>query len=268
MSATRRMARVMQRPLSPEGYERVTNEWRADDALAARGAGAGRGPQFGGPLLHRGDRRAVANRALAVAMGWAPRDDQRHDRGLASLADAQLHRRSQPRTPTERHTVRPLGDIERDAFALVNWLDADQQRAAILGNSPIEVVLGPGQDGKKIAPKGCAARMSADQRAGCMRLIDRYTGLANAEDAATRTAEIEAALDETLFAWSGPTTPGSATYFRVTGPTIVIEYAAQGPGAGGAERRATFTGSIAIRRTTTAPATFAEIANVRVFYAA
>jgi hypothetical protein len=47
---------------------------------------------------------------------------------------------------------------------------------------------------------------------------------------------VQAALGETYFAWYGPTTPGSAVYFRVTGPTIVIEYAAQGPGAGGGAR--------------------------------
>jgi hypothetical protein len=78
--------------------------------------------------------------------------------------------------------------------------------------------------------------MSADQRAALMRLIGHYTRLANDEDGAARTAEVEQQLDETFFAWRGPTTPGSAIYFRVTGPTIVIEYAAQGPGAGGGAR--------------------------------
>ena len=63
-----------------------------------------------------------------------------------------------------------------------------------------------------------------------------YTGLANDEDGAARTAEVEQRLDETYFSWRGPTTPGSAIYFRVTGPTLVIEYAAQGPGAGGGAR--------------------------------
>ena len=76
-----------------------------------------------------------------------------------------------------------------------------------------------------------ADRMSTDQRAALMRLIAHYTGLVNDEDAAPRTAEVEARLGETWFAWSGPTEPGSAIYFRVTGPTLVIEYGAQGPGA-------------------------------------
>ena len=56
------------------------------------------------------------------------------------------------------------------------------------------------------------------------------------KDGAARTAEIEQRLDETYFAWRGPTAPGSPIYFRVTGPAIVIEYAAQGPGAGGGAR--------------------------------
>jgi len=40
-------------------------------------------------------------------------------------------------------------------------------------------------------------------------------------------AEIRAHLAETYFAWSGQTTNGSMAYFRVQGPTLVIEYAPQ-----------------------------------------
>ena len=41
-------------------------------------------------------------------------------------------------------------------------------------------------------------------------------------------AEVKAGINETWFAWSGPTEKGSAVYFRVHGPTVVIEYAPQG----------------------------------------
>jgi hypothetical protein len=40
-------------------------------------------------------------------------------------------------------------------------------------------------------------------------------------------AEVKAGLEETWFAWSGPTTPGSAAYFRIQGPGVWIEYAPQ-----------------------------------------
>ena len=39
--------------------------------------------------------------------------------------------------------------------------------------------------------------------------------------------EIEGALAETYFAWSGPPTKEGGAYFRIQGPAIVIEYAPQ-----------------------------------------
>ena len=61
----------------------------------------------------------------------------------------------QPATYTDAsgNTVRPLGDIEDQAFALVNTLDATQQKAAILGAKYIDLVLGlPGQ---RLCGQGC-----------------------------------------------------------------------------------------------------------------
>lgn len=44
-------------------------------------------------------------------------------------------------------------------------------------------------------------------------------------------AEIKSGLDDTYFAWSGPTTaePGKniTAYYRIQGPKLVIEYAPQ-----------------------------------------
>jgi hypothetical protein len=40
-------------------------------------------------------------------------------------------------------------------------------------------------------------------------------------------SEIEGNLDETYFAWSGPTTNGESVYYRITGPTLHIEFAHQ-----------------------------------------
>ncbi len=136
--------------------------------------------------------------------------------------------------------MRPLGDIEDEAFALVNALDATQQKAAILGSTAIDLVLGPGQDGKTIHAQGLlASQMTADQQAALLTLIGHYTGLGNAATAATRMAGIKATLDQTAFAWYGPTMVGSATYFRVTGPTIVIEFSPQGGGGPGSNAVAT-----------------------------
>jgi uncharacterized protein DUF3500 len=228
---------VMQITLSAEGYRRVLDEWRADDALAAGGGGAR--PQFGMGFYY-----IALIGSPSETEPWQWQWGGHHVQINATVVGPHVALTPsfigvEPSTYTDSNgnTVRPLGDIEREAFAFVNWLDADQQRAAIMGDSPIDVLLGPGQDGKKIEPEGLsAARMTDDQRAGLMKLIARYTGLVNDEDAAERAAEVRATLDDTYFAWYGPTAPGSAAYFRVTGPTLVIEYSPQGRGAGGGAR--------------------------------
>jgi hypothetical protein len=39
---------------------------------------------------------------------------------------------------------------------------------------------------------------------------------------------IKGKIADTYFAWSGATENGKAAYFRIQGPTVVIEYAPQG----------------------------------------
>ncbi len=232
---------VMQATLSTEGYNRVLAEWNGDDALAAaQGSGGGGGP--GGQLMFGKQYYWIAIIGTPSDTGpWQWQWGGHHVTVNATLVGPNLSLTPsfigvQPATYTDTNgtTVRPLGDIEDEAFALVNSLDATQQKAAILGSTAIDLVLGPGQDGKTIQSEGLpASQMTADQKAALMKLIGHYTGLANDEDAAARTAEITSGLDQTYFAWYGPTTAGSAAYFRVTGPTIVIEYAPQGGGGNG-----------------------------------
>jgi len=70
--------------------------------------------------------------------------------------------------------------------------------------------------------------MTPAQQTMLLGLIEEWTGIMTDAYAAPRLAEITGTLPQTWFAWSGPTTNGSAAYFRVQGPTIVIEYAPQG----------------------------------------
>ncbi|MFN8539419.1 MAG: DUF3500 domain-containing protein [Thermomicrobiales bacterium] len=55
-------------------------------------------------------------------------------------------------------TVRPLGDIEDEAFALIASLDATQQKAAVLGSNVIDLVLVPGRTERRFRRKGCLDR--------------------------------------------------------------------------------------------------------------
>src|SRR5262249_43158391 len=126
--------------------------------------------------------------------------------------------------------VRPLG-LENDAaFRLVNALDEKQRAQAILGERPqAELLLGPGRDGRKVEPQGIkGSALTAGQRAMLLDLIGAWVDIVEPGAAWARMEEIKGKVGETYFAWKGPTTRGSAAYFRVQGPTVVIEYAPQG----------------------------------------
>ncbi|MGA8029137.1 MAG: DUF3500 domain-containing protein [Bryobacteraceae bacterium] len=121
------------------------------------------------------------------------------------------------------------------AFALLQALDENQRKLAILSYQLADLVLGPGQDGKTIVPEGLkASAMNERQRAMLLDVTSEWSGIIHQSAAAARMAEIKADLDETWFAWSGPTTvtPGKniTAYYRIQGPHLVIEYAPQGLG--------------------------------------
>jgi hypothetical protein len=129
-------------------------------------------------------------------------------------------------------TVRPLGGESDKALALLNSLDESRRSQAILSYRVADLVLGPGQDGKTIQPEGLkAANMNEKQRAMLLDLISEWAGIVHASAAAGRMAQLKADINETWFAWSGPTTaePGRniTGYYRIQGPHLVIEYAPQ-----------------------------------------
>jgi hypothetical protein len=129
-------------------------------------------------------------------------------------------------------TVRPLGQESDKAFALLNSLDESQRKQAILNYRVADLVLGPGQDGKTIQPEGLkASAMTEQQRTQLLDLISEWSGIVHESAAAARMAEIKTGIGETWFAWSGSTsvTPGHSgtAYYRIQGPTLVIEYAPQ-----------------------------------------
>jgi hypothetical protein len=141
------------------------------------------------------------------------------------------HTGAQPATYTlEGKTIRPLGDENDKAFALINALSAEQQKAAILGYEVRNLVLGPGTDGKTIAPEGArASGFTAAQRTMLVDLIREWVAILGDEAAAAKMKDVQSGLGETYFAWAGSTTNGKGAYFRIQGPTVFIEYAPQGP---------------------------------------
>jgi Protein of unknown function (DUF3500) len=215
---------VMKATLSSEGYNRVVAEWTADEQLAAQGGGS-----YGKKYYWM----AIIGEPSA-SESWQWQFGGHHVTVNATIkGDAVSLTPSfigaQPAKYTSGSTTeRPLGDIEDEAFALVNSLDSSQKTKAVLGSSYIDLVLGPGQDCKTIQSEGLAgSAMTSAQQTAFLKLIDEYGGLGNDTIAATRKAQLKTDLPKTYLAWYGPTAAGSASYFRVTGPHVVIEYSPQ-----------------------------------------
>jgi hypothetical protein len=123
-----------------------------------------------------------------------------------------------------KRVLAPLEDLGR---ALVTALDAGQRAKAVLdATAPGDIVTMNKNDITALSPEGlAAAAMTADQRTALLQLIDAYTSVVADDLAAERMAKLKAAgLEKITFAWAGPTEKGAKHYYRVQGPTFLIEY--------------------------------------------
>jgi hypothetical protein len=227
--------------LSRDGYQKVVNIMEGDEALrqgqGARGGGRGGrgGPGGGGPAFGREQYYLAFVGTPSTTQPWMLQFGGHHLAINLTIGGSQVSMTpslpaAQPASFTvEGRTVRPLGDENDKSFALVNALDERQRGEAVLNYRVADLVLGPGQDGRTIQPEGLrASSMTPAQQTMLLGIIEEWAGITTDAYAGPRMAEIRSNLPQTYFAWSGPTTNGSAAYFRVQGPTLVIEYAPQG----------------------------------------
>jgi hypothetical protein len=122
---------------------------------------------------------------------------------------------------------RTLGTLEDTARALVTALDESQRKVAIFTNVALnDIVTGNALDIKPLSPDGVkASAMTAAQRDLLMKILDAYAGLMTADIAADRMAKVKkAGVENIAFAWAGSTERGQKHYYRVQGPTFLIEF--------------------------------------------
>ena len=122
---------------------------------------------------------------------------------------------------------RVLGLLEDSGRALVTALDATQRgTATINATAPNEIVTTNTLDINPLTPEGLkVSAMNAAQRDLLNKLLDAYAGMMAADIAADRLARIKTAgIENVTFAWAGPVERGQKHYYRVQGPTFLIEF--------------------------------------------
>jgi hypothetical protein len=221
--------------LSPAGYEKVINIVNGDEMLER--ATAPRRPASTATRFGRAEYYiAILGKPSASGL-WMIQFGGHHLAINVTVAGREnvltpSHTGSQPAMYTfNGRTIRPLGNENDKAFALMNALSPAQQKQAMLNYEVADVVAGPGHDGEVIQPEGVrASEFTTAQRNMLLDLIHEWVGIINADSARAKMAEIQDHLSDTYFAWSGATTDGSRAYFRIQGPTVMIEYAPIGNG--------------------------------------
>jgi hypothetical protein len=123
--------------------------------------------------------------------------------------------------------TRVLGAEEDTARALLDTLDPAQRTAATFATTALnDIVTMTAVTVDPLAPAGLmAAAMTPPQREQLVRIIESYTSLMAEDTAAERMAKLRAAgIEKIGFAWAGEFEKGKKHYYRVQGPTFLIEY--------------------------------------------
>jgi hypothetical protein len=234
LSTTQRDAalHMLQVLLSPKGYQKVLEIMGSDQALADSGTPFSSGTAyytigiFGSPrtaspwMLQYGGHHLALNITIAGPHGVI----------TPTLTGAQ------PSVyKSNGKTVRALAQENDKAFAFLDALNETQRKQAILNYRVGDLVFGPGHAGEAIQPEGVkATELNEKQRAMLLDVISEWASIISASYAAPRMEEIKDGLNETYFAWSGPTThepdKNGSAYYRIQGPKLIIEFSPQGVG--------------------------------------
>lgn len=239
--------RLLEASLSQNGYQTATaimaletvlgalEDQQRAAAAAAPAAGRGRG----GPAAIPRDPVAYFFSIFGdpkAAAGWGWRVEGHHvslhfavDNGKMQVTSTPLFFGTNPaRVPDGPQAgLRILGPQEDAGRALVESLDASQKAVAVYqANPPGDIATSNNVNINPLTPPGlAAAAMTPAQRDLLSKLIDTYGAAMLPEVAADRMEKVRAAgMEKITFAWAGSLEKGQRYYYRVQGPTFLIEH--------------------------------------------
>ena len=114
-----------------------------------------------------------------------------------------------------------------EALELLRMLDADQRKTAVIEKkAPREILTGAQRKVSPLPVEGLAANAMDDiQQAQLRRLMAEYVDRYREPYAKDDWAKIEAAgIDKIHFVWAGSDQVGEPMYYRLQGPSFIMEY--------------------------------------------
>jgi hypothetical protein len=113
------------------------------------------------------------------------------------------------------------------AFQIVGGLSDTQRQTAVLQPRSFgDILTGPGREDSLRRPQGLPlADMDNAQRGQVFDLVEAYVRNMRTAVAEQEMRDLRAAgLEKLHFAWAGSTAPDAPHYYRLHGPTVIIEY--------------------------------------------
>ncbi|HXE55040.1 MAG TPA: DUF3500 domain-containing protein, partial [Tepidisphaeraceae bacterium] len=126
-----------------------------------------------------------------------------------------------------RKGLRVLAVEEDLGRELIKSLTAEQRQKAIINTkAPNEIITGNSRKANPGPPIGLpAVEMTADQKRMLMNLVEYYAYRLRPELADQDLEKIDkAGFEKIHFAWAGGLEPGEGHYYRLHGPTFLVEF--------------------------------------------
>ncbi len=120
-----------------------------------------------------------------------------------------------------------LGEEETLGREFVHSLTPEQQKTAVITtNAPREIFTSNNRKAQLLEPPGLSsAKMTAKQKDALLNLVKNYAFRHRPEVAEDDLKKIQdAGFGRVCFAWAGGLEPGQGHYYRVQGPTFVLEF--------------------------------------------
>jgi hypothetical protein len=217
---------LMASGLSQEGLRKAQGIQRLEDVLRAESGSPIRDPGlyyvsiFGTP----GEKRDWGWRMEGhhLSLNFTLRDGQ-------VVSTTPLFLGANPATVHEgpQKGTRVLAKEEELGRALLHTLSGTlRDKVMINVSAPADIVTGASQKAQVGAPVGMSMReMSPAQRQMLTELVEVYAHRLRKELAEEELAKLRAAgMEKIYFAWAGGSEPGQPHYYRIQGPTFVVEY--------------------------------------------
>jgi hypothetical protein len=211
---------------SSQGFQKASGVMRLEEIL--------------GGLENRPDRRDPENYHVWVFgtpgsdSPWGWRFEGHHvsmsftSVGGLSLSTPTFIGSNPARVPSGPHAGWRLLAHEEDlARELVLSLDPGQRsRAVISDTAPSDILTGNSREARIGQTQGLpVSALTPAQRALFLRLLGEYVDNAEPAIARARYARMEeVGMEQVHFAWAGSLEPGGPHYYRIHGPTVLIEY--------------------------------------------